>query len=322
MQKMAFIGCGGIGRCHIDGILKKKLSNFLILIDSSQDSIDQTISIIKQHENFSDELRILTFKKIQDCTEQIDYAVISTLSDIRYQILSELNLTQKNIKHIILEKVLFNEMKQYEDANKFFGKSTKIWVNTARRHFDYYKKAKLFMDEKIEYIHITGGSFGIGCNGIHFLDLVCFFSGSHIISNINNALDNSIYESKRDGFIEFHGSIIGIVDKVRFIINSVSNNKFGTNIFIASKNKEVFIDEGNGLMIMYDNLRNTKETINFTLPLLSDFSSEIALDIVKTGKCALPSLRESAVIHKPLIKLLYDHACKYKKLDEGICPIT
>ena len=91
---------------------------------------------------------------------------------------------------------------------------------------------------------------------------------------------------------------------------------------MVSKNKEVFIDEGNGLMVMYDNLRNTKESINFTLPLLSDFSSEIALDIFKTGKCALPSLRESAEIHKPLIKLLYDHACKYKKLDEGICPIT
>lgn len=135
MQNLAFIGCGGIGRCHIEGVLNKKISNNLILIDQSKKSIELTVLSIKEHKNYTDEIKITIYGDIKDCKENIDYAVISTLSNVRHKLLNDLVKTQKKIKHIVLEKVLFDRMDQYDDILKFISKDTKIWVNTARRHF-------------------------------------------------------------------------------------------------------------------------------------------------------------------------------------------
>ena len=323
MQNLAFIGCGGIGRCHIEGVLNKKISNNLILIDRSKESLELTVLSIKKHKNFTNEIKITTYGDIKDCKEDIDYAVISTLSNIRHKLLNDLLKNQKNIKHIILEKVLFDRMDQYDDILKFTSKNTKIWVNTARRHFNYYREAKLFFaNDEITNINITGGGFGLGCNGIHFLDLVSFFSDTPKISSIHNALDECIFPSKRDSFIEFHGSLLGSSNHINFVINSIANIKSSTTISIISKGKTVYIDEGQGKMILIDNLQETRAVIYFILPLLSESSSEIALNLFKEGKFILPELQESAQIHKPLINLFHNHAQKYMELEEGHCPIT
>ena len=323
MQNLAFIGCGGIGRCHIEGVLNKKISNNLILIDQSKKSIELTVLSIKEHKNYTDEIKITIYGDIKDCKENIDYAVISTLSNVRHKLLNDLVKTQKKIKHIVLEKVLFDRMDQYDDILKFISKDTKIWVNTARRHFNYYRKAKFFLaDNEITNINITGGGFGLGCNGIHFLDLVSFFSDTSHISSIHNALDECIYPSKRAGFIEFHGSILGSSNHINFMINSIANTKSPTTISIISKGKTVYINEGQGKMILIDDIKETSKEINFILPLLSEFSSEIALNLLKVGECILPELQESAQIHKPLINLFHNHAQKYMDLVEGHCPIT
>ena len=323
MQNLAFIGCGGIGRCHIEGVLNKKISNNLILIDRSKESLELTVLSIKKHKNFTDEIKITTYGDIKDCREDIDYALISTCSNIRHKLLNDLLKTQKKIKHIILEKVLFDRMNQYDDISKFISKDTKIWVNTSRRHFDCYREAKLFLaNDEITNINITGGGFGLGCNGIHFLDLVSFFSDTPKISSIHNALDECIYPSKRDGFIEFHGSILGSSNHINFIINSIANIKSPTVISIISKGKMVYINEGQGKMILIDNIKETRKEINFILPLLSEFSPEIVANLLKEGECMLPELQESAQIHKPLINLFHNHAQKYMELVEGHCPIT
>ena len=49
--------------------------------------------------------------------------------------------------------------------------------------------------------------WGLGCNTIHFLDLFGFFLKTNKIKVSHSNLDNKIYKSKREGYLEFKGSL-------------------------------------------------------------------------------------------------------------------
>ena len=70
-------------------------------------------------------------------------------------------------------------------------------------------------------VDIFGENWGLSCNSLHFIDLICYLTDSNIISINTSGVSDKIMSSKRAGFIEFTGSI-----DVKLKNNVMVRNKF------------------------------------------------------------------------------------------------
>ena len=95
--RVAIIGCGAIGRRHLESLLKFKKKIEIYLIDKNLLALTHSKKIIsksgKKH-------NINYFLKIERLPKNIDLAIISTNSDVRKDVTTKL-LKQTNLKEYI-----------------------------------------------------------------------------------------------------------------------------------------------------------------------------------------------------------------------------
>ena len=137
----------------------------------------------------------------------VDLLILSTSSKYREEIIKDVCI-KSNIKNIILEKVIFQDPASYERVNHFFkDKGINCWVNCWPRTIPMFKtiKEKIKDFENFE-LHVSGNQWGLGCNSVHYLDLLDFFSNGAELIKIESVI-SEIYEAKRKGYHDFIGKI-------------------------------------------------------------------------------------------------------------------
>ena len=83
-------------------------------------------------------------------------------------------------KSILIEKPLGQSLNQVKELVSFFKDFTgKVFVNLNTRMYPFIKSLKSDLKNFSQFkgpvnISFTGGSLGIGANGIHYLDLLYF----------------------------------------------------------------------------------------------------------------------------------------------------
>jgi hypothetical protein len=135
---------------------------------------------------------------IDNSINEYDIAIIATNANVREQIIKKL-LEEVRISNMILEKVLFQNIDAYSAIEDLLSqKNANTWVNHPRRMFPIYQKIKQQLSENNQekiYVAITGYDWGLGCNGLHFIDLVCFLKNTAVESIQTDLLDQKIQKS-------------------------------------------------------------------------------------------------------------------------------
>lgn len=72
---------------------------------------------------------------------------------------------------------------------------TKCWVNHPRRMYPFYQELRQKL--KKANFSISGGDWGLACNGLHFLDLISYLSSSNDFKLNTDFLDKQLKETKR-----------------------------------------------------------------------------------------------------------------------------
>lgn len=307
MKNVAIIGVGNLGIRHLQSLASLPHTINLYAVDSFENSL-----VNAKHSIASAELNhnIYFLNNLNDLPGELDLVVIATGANVRLGIIQEL-LKKKIIKFLILEKVLFQNTSEYEICNDLLASiDTKVYVNCPRRMYPAYKRIKeAFCDDEILQISIVGGNWGIGCNGIHFIDLYTFLT-KRFIDTYKFLLDKKLYDSKRAGFFEYSGLVCGQSDGVELLMSCKINSHPSYQIQILSRRQSCIIDESLGSMIIYEEGKLVTEE-KIELPYQSALTSIVASELFSSGECQLTKYFDSTRLHVPFIDGLFEFTKKY-----------
>lgn len=315
---IAIIGAGQLGSRHLQGVKKANVSMNIYVVDPNEDAL----IISEQRYNEVEENPFIEaigfFTDITLLPNNLDFAIIATNSRPRAQIIN--TLVEKNhCQFLLIEKFLFPALSEYANMDNFLKEhQVNAWVNCARRFFPFYQNLKsLLSNEPYLNFEIKGNNWGLCCNGIHFIDLFSYLSGEKdIIFNTDN-IDNQLIESKRKGYIEMTGTLIGNTPNGSSIsLSSLQNFEGALIININSPNYHIEISEQDRKI----KINNVEEEIE--LYFQSEMTGKYIESIIKTGIVELPTYLESSHLHFQVLQKFIEKYNNIQQLDGDYCPIT
>ena len=294
------------------------------VIDTSLKSLNSA-QVGLQEIKISKEVKSINYhQSITNLPKFLDYVVVATNSDIRLEVVRAV-LSHSKVKYMLLEKVLFQRVVDYEQARSLLKlHNVSTWVNCPRRAYDIYHKVKMYFEcDTLLYGQVLGGNWGLGCNGIHFLDIFSKLNQAELKYVDSSGIDSDVHSSKRYGFMEFTGSLTGVYSNgFRFEITSLKDSLLPLLVTLRSVDKVCIIDESCGKAFFYKTrCPQLWDCEDFSVPHLSSLVPELASDILNNGKSLLPSLAESIQCHIPFIEALIRARAKVIPSDD-VCPIT
>lgn len=324
MFKTLLIGAGQLGSRHLQGLLKFQKKQFIYVLDRSEDSLtvakERATEIESKHiVNYVSEWKSIPF--------ELDLVIVATGASVRAKLVAKL-LKSYNVKNLVLEKVLFQDLKSYSEIGDLIKASgTPTWVNHPRRMFKHYLdiKNKISKNEEVVNFQIFGGNWDLACNALHFIDLINFLSGSEVLNLDFGEIDNNIIKSKRPNCIELTGSFSGVLKNGnRFNISSLEGAYEDITITILTKSSRWIVQEGAAQRIIYLGKENNFNEIidSFTNEYQSTLTTRIINDILIEGNTSLPNYDEACSSHIPFIKGTLESYNRISDSNNLICPIT
>jgi predicted dehydrogenase len=330
MKNIALIGCGNIGRRHLQGLLPSQHHLNILIVEpieslwqTAQQAIEEAGGIQNHHVEF--------YSSINQLPENISVAIVATNADVRKNVVLEL-LNHCTPSYLILEKILFQKESDYVEVGKLlYQKDIPTYVNCTRRYFKHYQQLKkafsasLFLEMKV-----TGSNWGLACNAIHLLDLFNYLNGYVKYNFTTDLLDKTIHESKRKGFIELTGTI-KTDEKDLYQFSATSNETSGEPLLIQLKSEhlEVIINETEGkiesrkVLLTEDSEKPIDLNFTFQALPLSKAAYLFIDDLLSKGKCDLTDYFTSAQLHLTLLKSYLTHLRNQNfEIKNNCCPIT
>jgi predicted dehydrogenase len=324
MITIAIIGAGGIGTRHLQAVIQLDLQSRIYVVDTSANSLEKARAayLEESHKNIYNIEFINSIDQIQDA---IDIAIIATSSNVRANIIFEL-LNRINVRYLILEKFLFPRLRDYNEISLLLEKKKcKAWVNCARRVTPAYQKLQEYFSAESNIVFsMVGGNWGLGCNAIHFIDMLAYVLNDTGEFTFNTEyLDSEIIESKRNGYIEFTGTLTGRSDKCSFFSLHSGKNQYPGVISFSNQNIRCIIEEFSGKAFIATRESGWKQSqIEFPMLFVSQTTKIIVEELIARGDCSLPTYDESSKLHKALLSAFLAHYNFRNDSVSDICPIT
>jgi predicted dehydrogenase len=323
MYKILIIGAGQLGSRHLQGLLRSNITATIEVVEPNALSIKNAIERSKEIKFDKNKLKIIFFQNLNEISKNVDLCIIASTADKRFEIIMSLIVLSK-VKYMLLEKVLFQNLSEYDIIEKLLSKNNiQTWVNCPRRTIKEYKDIKDQIEEgELITIKVTGSNWGLACNSIHFLDLFNFFIGESDFKITEKSQIETI-QAKRNGFYELLGClIIKAKSGSTLFLESFNSNTTIIELIITTKNYIYKIDEIKGTIEKIDLITKNTYQYNFNLPLQSEMSGSIAEDILVKGHCKLTPFVVSSRLHKNLLNNFVKHFRTELTHSGILCPIT
>lgn len=313
MNTVAIIGAGQLGSRHLQGLKSAENELAIYVMDQSNDSLKLAEERYNQVDDngFAKEVHFVT--SLDVLPTDLDIVIIATGSVPR-AMLTKLLLNHSKVKYLILEKILFPRLAEYDEIQEIIrDKNVKAWVNCPRRLFPYYQKLYGMIDSPFE-MTVDGSNWGLCCNSIHLLDIFLYLTKEN---EYTVTLDvTSLEASKRSGYIEMMGSFYFSTPKGSKLNLHCSKDEKIYGARIKSDKYDIVIDKKNMMLIV-----NGEEDPILSYPN-SQLTGKVVNRLLAEGKCGLTQFEESCKYHKPIIEAILNEYNKLSGNKGDLCPIT
>ena len=310
MVNVCLIGCGGVGKRHLEAMLKVKND---INIEVVEPNIENTpTTLVGQNINY--------FSKIEDVSNNIDICLIATTANVRKKVILEL-VSKKNVKFIILEKVVFQNEKDFDEIIKLFKeKNIKSWVNCHLRAQPIYKELKtqsiISYDTTMTYEY--SDDFTLSSSAIHILDLFSYLCDDYDLEIQDIVTDTELKSSRHSGCVDFNGYMKVKSTNGYELVVKKRDAHFGEHLTIYHNDLTVRSSEGDDP----DNRIGFVQDKKIPYVWQSSLTNSYIDDIIEKSDCDLSTLENSAKLHKIMLKS-FRNLLKEKYNREVVdCPIT
>jgi predicted dehydrogenase len=322
MHTVAIIGAGQLGSRHLQGLAKVAEPLAIYLLDPSPASLEVAKGRFLEVAGVDSHHTLSLATDPAAMPGQIDLLISATTAGVRLASLRAL-LAHSKVKAVVLEKVLFQQLAEYDEAAALLrAHDIAAWVNCPRRSFAGYAELKAFFGEDTPVsMHVTGSNWGLGCNGVHFADLFAFLSGDDALVYDASQLDPEVHASKRDGFYEFSGTLVGRNGRHHVTLQASPDGSARHLILLRSAHKAALVDEVAGIARLLDADGSWREH-SFSVPFQSQLTGQVASDVLAGRAPALPDFASSARLHTSMISPLLAHFNRVTGANATACPIT
>lgn len=326
MKNIALLGAGQLGSRHLQALAMVTSAIRIQVVDSSDEALKVAESRFNEvASGFKG--KISYHNSISELVQQIDVVIVATGSKIRRVVVEEL-LAHASVEYLVLEKVLFTKEEDYSAIEKLLEeKKVKCWVNCTRRMMNGYLQIKQELSSEKGAIHFvaTGNNWGMGCNGIHLVDMFSLLTGRTDIEFSDELIDRTILESKRPGYIEFTGTVLGTAAPHSFHMSSFAEGSSPLHIHIHTATTRYSIEEGANGKVWISRLSANWgwEEKEFKMPFQSQLSHIFTDELLSKGNCGLTPYKESKELHLSYLNTLIGVMRKVNN-DKTIkeCPVT
>lgn len=301
MIKIGIIGTGGIGKRHMQAISKISDPVELACYDISKTSLDSVDTFVKENKiHFDNLIKFDTFEAFLKNIDEKTFVIISTTANNRVELVEKIVL--RTPKCLIVEKPVCQNDKEYKKIQTL-TRNIPTYVNFPRHAYDVYRDFKKKIQKNNKYsVIIHRGNEGFACNGIHFIELICWlFDVEKYI--LKSSEIYSTFETKRPGFYDFSGNVKLILDGNIFFKLNFSNDKtLGKITFVENINSFEVLESMNKTIRI-----DSKDVIveNIEIPYQSNLTNRIICELTNTGKTILlPSLDDCYIPHKILFEIM------------------
>lgn len=303
MKIVSVIGIGNLGLRHLESLINSKMNLEIYAVDPSVTAIQNAVNFTDKIHYDDKVISVKFISSIKELPKDIDLAIVATNSNVRLKVVNNLLLNSK-IKYLVLEKVLFQRLKDYEDCDSLLeNNNVTTYVNCPMRSYQIYAKIKSLINHSANIeMFVNGGDWSLGCNSIHYIDLFSFLNNSSI-NTCELYLDKEIINSKRDGFIEFTGKLKITHNESSLLLTSIKDKSTEKVIKIYFRDNLFILNENSGNFEHYIGDKKISN-YNFNIPYQSEITKVFASDLFNTGKCQLPTYKESMEMHIVIINEL------------------
>ena len=324
IPNIVVIGAGKVGSRHVQALSKVRNDVYIHVVDPDQKALDRSKKFFLSNQQNRNINRISFYLEINKLNMPIHTAIISTNSEIRRQVIEQL-ISTNNIKYLVLEKIAFQNIEDFDFIIQLLkDKSIQGFVNCPRRMLpDYQKLRKTLKQEKQINFSYNDTHWDFASNSIHMLDLFSFLVGNNNISVEDISLKKKIYKSKRNGFLDFKGSLLFSTnggDKL-FISDFEGSKSLGA-VRIEGKDFTYIIFENDSKVFSFEK----KESLLFTQGSFlflkqSELTNIIIENLIDKDDVDLTRIEESYHFHKLILNIFSQHIKKNFPNLKG-CPIT
>lgn len=327
MIKVTVVGCGEMGRYHLQSLLSLECDLLIQVVEPNQDSIASAKKIVGDLLEGRKNSRIEWKRTLDELKSKSDLTIVATLADVRPNILKK--LISMGHKRFLVEKMVSQKIEDYKRLMEITHQNrVKMWVNCTRRYSVMYKKIKdiLYRGTFPIVFNVVAGNLGLGANAVHYLDLFCWFSNDDSSIKLkSNYLLPTLFPNKRGrNLVEFAGTIVGKTQREDFVsLNFLFKKEAVAMVNIFNEDTRILVDEISKKSFIANRNYNWKwEERPFEIPYTSKLTAKIAEEIVEKDNCELPMLDDLYYIHRELFTIFNSAIGKVTGEKVKKCPIT
>lgn len=324
-MNIAVIGAGQLGSRHLQALALLENPAEFFIVDPSEANRKVARERWQQIEGW-EKHNLSDYNSLAEIpVSKIDVAIVATNSGVRKKVVQEL-LTSFQLQYLILEKFLFQHPDHYgEVAELLRQKRVKAYVNCPRRMFPAYIKLKgLLVKNTPLRMEVIGNQWGLGCNGIHFIDLFSWLCGEPEL-RWQDELDEGHIPSKRAGYAEFSGTLVGkTLNGSHLSLTCYQGGPPNISVRISSAQSRFIIAEslGQAWMEVVGKEQVSLSQFDYKVLFQSQLTHRCVQDLMDKGDCELTPYSESVELHLPFLKVLLEHYNKNQQQKTELCPIT
>lgn len=321
-RKIAIIGAGQLGSRHLQGLAKIAQALDIFIVDPSDAATAVALERFEAVQT-GNGTTVTALSEVDALPVELDVVIVATAAHVRFAVLERL-LAHAKVGKLLLEKVLFQDLSQYDAAAKLLGPlRDATWVNCAQRLWPFFiaLRAQFRNDPNLEVV-ITGSNWGLGCNAVHNTDIAEFLWDGK--KTLVAKLDPTVIDSKRAGFKEFTGELVTQVEgggSLRQLSWAAGEAPFTVTVFHPQLQQCWNVATSQRYSATAANGWNA-EASELAAPFQSDLTATIVGAMLDGADCGLPNYDSAAATHIATLSALLSGA-KANGADFGaMCPVT
>ena len=312
------LGAGQLGSRYLQGIARSGASLNITVVDPSVSSLETARSRWAEAVGDQCQHEVRWVESVPRELNRIDLALVVTSAKGRATLVDRI-AAQIEVRYWVLEKVLAQSVGELELIARATSDSHGAWVNTSRRMMYWHQALKDTFASRVPIkSSYSGGLWGLACNSIHFLDLICWWTGEELESIDTSGLDSVWFESKRAGYFEVTGKLIAQYSHGTTLTLEARDSAETQPLKVVLADGSVWtVDEANGTA-----RSSAGEKIDGCFEFQSQLTARLVDDILSRGQCDLPTLDESAAMHSVFLTAMLKHWNLSQNRNDIFVPIT
>lgn len=315
--RVLIVGAGQLGSRYLQGLSRVSLPLDIFVSDVAVDSLTRAEARWREVDGHRTPHEVRYLTGLSGLPTEVDLAIVATSSDVRGAVVTQL-AEGVAVRYWVLEKVLAQNDTEISKIQAAVGQSGLAWVNTPRRLMEWHKKIKseLFDAQPLSMI-VEGGGWELACTAVHYLDLLAWWGDCELLDIDTNGLSPTWKASKRNGYWEVFGTLKAYFSGGMNAQLVCYEETTPPIIKLSARDLVWAIDEAAGTA-----KRTDGREISGKIPYQSEMTAPLVESILVNGRCDLPTLDDSASLHRPILQSLMTHWNQHMPKPLTCAPIT